>query len=175
MSKAKNKRPSDHVVWEKERVRVNIISHHSVISFYNKNYFFFGLSKCFSPLMLFVPRYTSLNILLSTLPVISLFMLLNNQTPIFWKRTLDSPPDQLLQWSQRASSRPADPTVIVMSCADSLSAGAAVSLPVPCLCHLLLLILLPSSALWRENNQPWATCTFSADWQGCVLISSCVS
>lgn len=56
MSKAKNKRPSDHVVWEKERVRVNIISHHSVISFYNKKFFFFWSIEVFFPSHVICPQ-----------------------------------------------------------------------------------------------------------------------
>lgn len=76
------------------------------------------------------------------------------------------------QWSQ--STCRSLWLLVLMSSVDSLSTGAAKSLPVLCLCQLLLLILLPSSILWKSNHK-WAICSFFCRLTGlCFNLLLCL-
>ena len=103
-----------------------------------KVFFFFFLSHVIC-LQLHISKHLPNSLHLTTLLK---WWSLSKHVHAFWKLKLYS--YYLVIFSTETSPH-AGPVVIVMSSVDSLSTGAAKSLPVLCLCQLLLLILLPSS------------------------------
>lgn len=122
--------------------------------------------------MLCAFNYISLNVLLNNLHLTTyFFMLLSKQVHTFWKLKLYS--YYLISFSSEASPH-AGPVVIVMSSVDSLSTGAAKSCQSCAYASYFCWFYCQVPYSGKESNQPWAICSFSADWQGCALISLCL-